>query len=404
MLVTPEAGKLVKNAPAIAASSPLTAHAPAATRESRMPISAAVSGSAAVRAHRDAPVGVLERRRRRRAIRTIATTAAAMRVCGTVDAEERRRCPLPHGAPVGRMSVPTRRVSSVASTMLMPMVRMASASTPPWRRRSGRDEQHVEQRGDDRADDGRGRPARRRSRASSCQTRDEVGAEHQHRRVGEVDDVGRLEDDHEAHRDQRVDAAERQAAHQVARRPGSSRSPPLPIGGAEVGLEHARGRSGPAPGVPSAMQRPKSSTVTRSARPMTKRMSCSTSTSEMPSASRSAHDRVGHALRLVGVHAGHRLVEQQQRRLGAQRAAELDALAVAVGAASRPGRSSLSVEVAAARRRASIARPARPPRGARAAGAGRRRRSRSWSGGGGRGAGCRARSCAARARGSGRCG
>ena len=47
-MLTPDAGKLVKNAPAMAARKPLTAQAPAATRDSRMPISAAVSGSAAV--------------------------------------------------------------------------------------------------------------------------------------------------------------------------------------------------------------------------------------------------------------------------------------------------------------------------------------------------------------------
>jgi hypothetical protein len=42
-------------------------------------------------------------------------------------------------------------------------------------------------------------------------------------------------------------------------------------------------------------------------------------------------DRGGHALRLLGIHARHWLVEQQQRGLGTERAGELHALPVAVG-------------------------------------------------------------------------
>ena len=41
-------------------------------------------------------------------------------------------------------------------------------------------------------------------------------------------------------------------------------------------------------------------------------------------------DEPAHVLFLLDVHAGHRLVEQQQRRLGGQRARELDALLQAV--------------------------------------------------------------------------
>ena len=51
----------------------------------------------------------------------------------------------------------------------------------------------------------------------------------------------------------------------------------------------------------------------------------------MPSSSRTARSVAAIAGRLVGGHAGDRLVEQQQGRLGAQGAAELDALALAVG-------------------------------------------------------------------------
>ena len=50
-------------------------------------------------------------------------------------------------------------------------------------------------------------------------------------------------------------------------------------------------------GVPSAIRRPKSSTVTRSARPMTMPMSCSTRTTEMPSVVADLEDRRGHRAR-----------------------------------------------------------------------------------------------------------
>ena len=42
-------------------------------------------------------------------------------------------------------------------------------------------------------------------------------------------------------------------------------------------------------------------------------------------------DEAAHVLLLLEVHAGHRLVEQQQRRLHGERAAELDALLQAIG-------------------------------------------------------------------------
>ena len=84
-------------------------------------------------------------------------------------------------------------------------------------------------------------------------------------------------------------------------------------------------------GVPSAIRRPKSSTVTRSASDMTMPMSCSTRTTEMPERRPDLEDGLGHPVGLLGVHAGDRLVEQQQPRLGAQRPRHLDPLLVAVG-------------------------------------------------------------------------
>ena len=53
----------------------------------------------------------------------------------------------------------------------------------------------------------------------------------------------------------------------------------------------------------------------------------------MPSSARTSRIRSRHLLGLLGVHARDGLVEQQERGLAAERAPELDALAVAVGQA-----------------------------------------------------------------------
>ena len=66
-------------------------------------------------------------------------------------------------------------------------------------------------------------------------------------------------------------------------------------------------------GVPSAIRRPKSRTVTRSAMPITIPMSCSTrSDGDAEAVADLERSARAIALGLVGVHAGHRLVEQQQ--------------------------------------------------------------------------------------------
>ncbi len=64
---------------------------------------------------------------------------------------------------------------------------------------------------------------------------------------------------------------------------------------------------------------------------MTTPMSCSISAMVVPSWSLTVEDEAAHVLLLLEVHAGHRLVEQQQLRLHGERAAELDALLQAVG-------------------------------------------------------------------------
>ena len=64
---------------------------------------------------------------------------------------------------------------------------------------------------------------------------------------------------------------------------------------------------------------------------MTTPMSCSISTTVTPGQLVDVEDVAGHVLLLLGVHAGHRLVEQEDAGLQAERAAELDALLEAVG-------------------------------------------------------------------------
>ena len=82
--------------------------------------------------------------------------------------------------------------------------------------------------------------------------------------------------------------------------------------------------------MPSAIFSPWSSTVTRSLMPITTFMSCSMSRTVRPSSVAQLADEVGQLAGLLGVHAGGRLVEQQQLRLGGQGAGDLEAALVAV--------------------------------------------------------------------------
>ena len=84
-------------------------------------------------------------------------------------------------------------------------------------------------------------------------------------------------------------------------------------------------------GVPVAIGMPKSSAITRSAMSMTMCMSCSTRIIDDVELLADLEDVAGHVLGLLEVHAGHRLVEQQQLGLHGQRPAQLDALLDAVG-------------------------------------------------------------------------
>ena len=99
----------------------------------------------------------------------------------------------------------------------------------------------------------------------------------------------------------------------------------------EVGPDHVWVVLAPRAGVPVAIGLPKSSTITRSARSITRPMSCSTRMIGMPQLVADVEDEAGHVLGLLEVHAGDRLVEQQQLGLHGQRPAELDPLLHAVG-------------------------------------------------------------------------
>ena len=75
-------------------------------------------------------------------------------------------------------------------------------------------------------------------------------------------------------------------------------------------------------GRPSAILVPKSSTTIRSARPITKPMSCSTSSTDMPP-SRKLAQQLRKPLLLHMPQSGRGLVQQQQHRVDAQRARDL---------------------------------------------------------------------------------
>jgi hypothetical protein len=83
--------------------------------------------------------------------------------------------------------------------------------------------------------------------------------------------------------------------------------------------------------VPSAIFLPKFSATTWSDTLITRLMWCSTSSTVMPSRSRMSRISSAERRQLLVVEAGGGLVEQQQLRLGGQRARQLDALLDAEG-------------------------------------------------------------------------
>ena len=78
--------------------------------------------------------------------------------------------------------------------------------------------------------------------------------------------------------------------------------------------------------VPSAISWPKSSTTTCSAMLITTAMSCSIRSIVIPNVSWMSRMNRRHVLLLLGRHAGHRLVEEDELRVLDERAPELDAL------------------------------------------------------------------------------
>ncbi len=124
-----------------------------ATRDRRMPISAAVSGSSAV-LRIATPQSEYLNAAAKTAMKRIAVTAAATRVCWTVTPSS-SVVSLPHGAPTsGSVSAPTRRVElrrehdvEADRDDRQRVYAAASSSQRP-------DHQQVQQRGEDAAGDG----------------------------------------------------------------------------------------------------------------------------------------------------------------------------------------------------------------------------------------------------------
>ena len=96
-----------------------------------------------------------------------------------------------------------------------------------------------------------------------------------------------------------------------------------------------RGSGGTSSGVPSAIFSPWSSTVTWSDTPMTTFMSCSMSRIGQPALGAQRLHQAAQLIGLLRVHAGRRLVEQEQLRVGGQRAGDLQPPLVAVGQVHR---------------------------------------------------------------------
>ena len=163
---------------------------------------------------------------------------------------------------------------------------------------------------------------------------------------------------------------------------------------AEVGLDHALVRASPRAASPRRSSRRGRAPSRARRRPCTTFMSCSISSTVRPRSSRILRTNAVNAARLLRVHAGGRLVEQQQLRLGRERPGDLEPALVAVGEVARVVL--LGALRQAARSASSSARllaRLAPPRGAAAACArccGRRRpacgsacprarsRARSW--------------------------
>ena len=107
--------------------------------------------------------------------------------------------------------------------------------------------------------------------------------------------------------------------------------------GAEVGVDDRAGRPSPRPAGPRRSTWPSAITTTQSEMSRTMSMSCSTNSTVMPS-SRRRLDVAEQRLRERRVHAGHRLVEHDQLRVGHQRPGHLEQLALAAGQRCRRSR------------------------------------------------------------------
>ena len=95
------------------------------------------------------------------------------------------------------------------------------------------------------------------------------------------------------------------------------------------------GRFAPRRRVPSAILTPWSSTLTRSEMPITTRIECSISRMVTPRSSRTRRTKSIMSRAFARIHAGHRLVEQQQPRPGGERPADLQPALLAIGEIAR---------------------------------------------------------------------
>ena len=160
--------------------------------------------------------------------------------------------------------------------------------------------------------------------------------------------------------DAQRDALERvdRAVVACGRRRARARTPPSALIRRRLARGRPRSRARCActsAGVPSAIFSPYSSTVQRSETPITTFMSCSIRSTVRPLSSRTRRTNAVKSRRLLRVHPGGGLVEQQQLRVGGERPRDLEPALVAVG--ERPAL--VLVRAAAGRCRRAARAPAR---------------------------------------------
>ncbi len=195
------------------------------------------------------------------------------------------------------------------------------------------------------------------------------------RALREIQDARRLVDQHEADRDQRVHDAGQQTADQHLEEERivevAHAAPPrgvVVMSDAEIGVDDGRIGTARRPARRRRSCGRSRAPRSRSDRPITTPISCSMRTTAAPNRSRAARMKLRSSPLFGRGHSRHRLVEQEDLRLGDQRAGEFDPLLQAIGQARRPGARCTASRSRSAMISVGATRARRPPRRRRAQG------------------------------------